>query len=295
MTAAFKEAPRPKLITSSADFSNFVPPDYLFDLLMQRGYIYSITAATGSGKTAIALLFAACAATGRGVGSMDVEQVRVLYLAGENSMDVKIRWIALCGSLGVDPKDMPVDFVDGHTNLFTKEMLLNLRAEIGTTEYGFVIVDTSAAYYSGEDENSNKQLLDHAKALRLLTKLPGRPSVLVCCHPTKNAASDNLLPRGGGAFVAEMDGNLTLVKDGENIVMHWQGKYRGPNWDPKHFRLVEATDARLRDTKKRLIKTVLAEAVSEEAVAASRKDDNHDVVHMLMSFHSNPGLSVRAR
>jgi hypothetical protein len=39
--------------------------------------------------------------------------------------------------------------------------------------------------------------------------MPGGPCVLVACHPPKNAGDDNLLPRGGGAFIAEMDGNLT--------------------------------------------------------------------------------------
>src|SRR5262249_40398803 len=35
-----------------------------------------------------------------------------------------------------------------------------------------------------------------------LSRLPGGPTVLICCHPTKNAES--LVPRGGGAF--QVDG-----------------------------------------------------------------------------------------
>ena len=71
-----------------------------------------------------------------------------------------------------------------------------------------VMVDTSAAYFLSEDENSNKQMGDHAKTLRRLTTLPGGPCVLVLCHPIKHAIEPaQLLPRGGGSFLAEMDGN----------------------------------------------------------------------------------------
>jgi hypothetical protein len=33
----------------------FIPPDYLIDGILQRRFIYSLTAPTGGGKTAIAL------------------------------------------------------------------------------------------------------------------------------------------------------------------------------------------------------------------------------------------------
>jgi len=46
-----------KLTLSSAEFvAGFVPPDYLIVGWLQRRFVYSLTAATGDGKTAIALL-----------------------------------------------------------------------------------------------------------------------------------------------------------------------------------------------------------------------------------------------
>jgi hypothetical protein len=60
---------RNSIIVSSADFvSGFVPPDYLIDGLVQRRFCYSLTAPTGSGKTAIALLLSASTALGRPIG-----------------------------------------------------------------------------------------------------------------------------------------------------------------------------------------------------------------------------------
>ena len=73
-----------------------------------------------------------------------------------------------------------------------------------------LIIDTSAAYFEGDDENSNVQLGGHASGLRELS-LPGGPTTIINCHPTKNATDDNLVPRGGGAFLAEVDGNLVCT------------------------------------------------------------------------------------
>ncbi len=53
------------LIVSSANFlAGFVPPDYLWDGILQRRFIYSMTGPTGCGKTAVALTIAAHVAMG---------------------------------------------------------------------------------------------------------------------------------------------------------------------------------------------------------------------------------------
>src|SRR5262249_139592 len=46
----------PLLMQSSTEFiTNFVPPDYLIDGLIQRRFIYSMTGPTGEGKTSVVL------------------------------------------------------------------------------------------------------------------------------------------------------------------------------------------------------------------------------------------------
>ena len=76
-----------------------------------------------------------------------------------------------------------------------------------------VVIDTSAAYFEGDEPNNNAQQGVHAARLRTLIDLPGGPCVLALCHPIKNADRDNLIPYGGGAFLNEVDGNLTCWKD----------------------------------------------------------------------------------
>src|SRR5262249_61873320 len=115
-----------------------------------------------------------------------------------------------------------------------------------------------------------------ASLLRSLTELPGGPCVLVACHPTKNADDNNLQPRGGGAFIAEMDGNLTAKRKDNAIELHWQGKFRGPDFEPVLFQLRSVTHQLLKDSRGRAIPTVIAELLSEEAQQAMRRTAKSD-------------------
>lgn len=102
-------------------------------------------------------------------------------------------------------------------------------------DYALVLVDTSISYYSGDDEDDNLQARTHAWHLRSLAELPGHPAIVANTHPTKSADRDNLLPRGGGAFLNEIDTNLTVWSEGETAVLHWHRKKRGPDFDPVPF------------------------------------------------------------
>ena len=109
------EPEQPKrLIQTSAQFvKDFVPPDYLIDGLLQCRYSYSFTGKTGSGKTAVVLLWAASVATGRKIGNLEVAKGRVLYFAGENPDDVRMRWIAMAQNFDFDIDTVDVRFIPG--------------------------------------------------------------------------------------------------------------------------------------------------------------------------------------
>ena len=250
------------LLLSSAEFvAEFMPPDYLIDGLMQRRYVYSLTAPTGAGKTCIALHIAMCVALGMKLAGLDVEKGRVLFFAGENPDDIRSRWIKLCEEIGQNPDDIDVFFMPGTPPISNPEIRQRINAEAEKHgPFSLLIVDTSAAYFEGDDENSNKQLGDHARLMRSFTDLPGGPSVLVTCHPTKNPDMSNLVPRGGGAFLAEVDGNLVAIKQPGSMVveLNTHGKFRGPEFSPISFKIVPGTSDKLVDTKGRLIWTVTA-------------------------------------
>jgi hypothetical protein len=109
--------------------------------------------------------------------------------------------------------------------------------------------------------------------------MPGKPCIITACHPVKNATDDNLIPRGGGAFLNEVDGNLTACATEGSVEVHTQGKFRGPDFAPLSFLLKTVTHERLKDSKGRLIPTVVASPLSEQAreditkVVRSREDE----------------------
>ena len=161
-----------------------------------------------------------------------------------------------------------------------------------------VIVDTSAAYFLGDEELSNTQMGDHARLLRRLTELPGNPSVLVLCHPIKHAQdATQLLPRGGGAFLAEMDGNLTAWKHDELLVDLNYTKMRGPGFEPMTLKLESIITTRLTDIKGRVIPTVRAVVVSsgEEDQQADRLLEDENRVLVQLMYRSDQSLADIAR
>jgi hypothetical protein len=285
--------PAAPLILSSAEFvAGFVPPEYVVVGLLQRRFFYSLTAPTGHGKTAVALVLAACAALAKLFAGKVTKQIRVLYLAAENADDVRMRWIALAQRMGFDTSTIEVYFVEGRFTLSKSLKLLRTEAEKIGGEFGLVIVDTGPTFFEGKEENANKELGDHARLLRsLMDTIPGGPCVVAACHPIKNAAADNLIPRGGGAFLAETDGNLTCWKTDSAVELHWQGKFRGPDFAPLNFLIETVTHQGLKDSDGRLIPTVIAEHISEQAseeiTAAARANENR----ALQFIDQNPALT----
>src|SRR5215831_5376294 len=273
---------RPVVLLSSREFTaDFTPPDYLVDGILQRRFFYSCTAMTGAGKTAWALYVAACVALGRPIGRHGVERGSVCYLAGENPTDVQMRWIAMAEHMDFDDKNIDVHFVVGKFKVEDIKAAVTVKAQEVGCKFALVFVDTSATYFPGDDENANKQAGDYARALRSLVELPGGPCVVALCHPTKNADPDNLLPRGGGAYVAEVDGNLIAKLTDTVVEVHWHGKYRGPDFDPMQFELVRPVfAARLRDSKGRPIPTVILRHLNdaEHSQVKVRMREEEDVV-----------------
>lgn len=285
-----------RLLQSSAEFvEGFKPPDYLIDGLLQRRYIYSMTAPTGTGKTCIALRIAAHVSLGIELAGREVEKGSALYFAGENPDDVRTRWIKQCEDLGQSPDKMDVVFLPGTPPISNKDIRKRIDTEAADHgPFSLVIIDTSAAYFLGDDENSNAQLAAHARMLRSFVNLPGGPTILVTCHPIKSFDPSNLLPRGGGAFLNEVDGNLVCLKEpGSSVVtLDTHGKFRGPDFAPFSFKLVSGTSEKLKDTKGRHVETITAEPITQEDKSALEDIGRDRQNDLLVGMKTNSGLSL---
>jgi len=281
-------------IMSSGEFvRGFVPPDYLIDGIIQSGFLYAITGQTGAGKTAVALLMTLCIARGDDLAGQGVKRGRVLYFAGENPDDVRMRWIGLCHELKMDPDNVDVHFIEGVFSIseFAERIEQDVTALGGVDA---IFVDTTAAYFPGTDENSNVEMGAYARLLRSLTRMECRPAVIAASHPIKNASEGNLLPRGGGAFLNEVDGNLALAKKGDRMSeLHWQGKFRGPEFARITFDLPEIRVPTLVDSRGRQIPTVMAKTVSEGEIAARAALATKENQEMLLAIRANGKRSLR--
>jgi hypothetical protein len=156
-----------------------------------------------------------------------------------------------------------------------------------------IVGDTASSFFPGDDENSNVQAGGYARTLRRFNECAGTPAVMALCHPIKNPARGNLLPRGGGAFLNELDGNLALWSHalGEVTELHWCGKIRGPDFSALGYRLRRVPTG-LTDEKDRDEMTIICEPMSDEAVADHTQQAmaNDDVV--LRALHNQPGMSM---
>ena len=92
-------------------------------------------------------------------------------------------------------------------------------------------------------------MIDHAEMLRRLKICPVTRPSFAACHPVKNASNDNLVPRGGGAFLNSMDGNLCAYKTDMLVTVHHQGKFRGVDFEPMSFELLSVTARKLLDAR----------------------------------------------
>ena len=293
---------KPVLLSKAAFLSGYTKPDWLWDGILQRRFVYSWTAKTGDGKTALAQLLAdavgAAERTSRTIGPYAVDAGNVIYFAGENPDDLRNRMIASDHLSGRNCSQDRISIIPGTFSI--DAMRAECEAKATTLPGGtidLIIVDTSAAYFLGDDENNNPQMGAHARKLRALTTLPGGPCVVVLCHPVKNASEQSaLLPRGGGAFIAEVDGNLTLWRTDDVTELWHTGKLRGPGFEPIAFRLERVLCPALVDTKGRMSPTVRAVVITdtdkEADATAARSDEDQILVAMLERPRSIAGLAI---
>lgn len=76
--------------------------------------------------------------------------------------------------------------------------------------------------------------------------------------------------------------------------LHWQGKFRGPDFEPMAFEQWCVTAKALKDSKGRNVPTVIARALSadEQQAAASQERTDEDALLILLLEHTDGHLSL---
>jgi hypothetical protein len=301
--AALLEAPRTPTQTGfraipAPDFVRSVgTPEYVLDGILQRGFVYCMTGPTGAGKTAVALGLAACTALRQAFAGRETAGGPVLYVASENPDDVRARVLAWAAWFRVPVEELgdALRFVDESFVLHEREA--DLHATIEAVRPSLVILDTDQALAGSADENSNAERIAHAKRVRALSRLAGRPCVLDLCHPPAGAQRTSLRPRGGSAFLGEVDGNACLWRaEGSEAVELFRGeKFRGPAFEPLAFELRTVEVEALRDSRGRPMLSVVAVPTTADDDARLSKESRERLLAVLRSVSLDPDASQRQR
>lgn len=282
-------------IDSSAAFlADLKPLEYLIDGLLPTGVTYSLTGHAGHGKTTLALQFALSVATGEMFGDRDTSQGSVLVLAGENPYNVKWQYAAALAARDMKPEDVPIYFVQGRFSI--KEWTDVLRAKLeAMPDLKLIIVDSLQAFFEGDNDNDNTQMVEMAHKMRRICDISQRPAQIVIAHPAgKTPQKDNLVPRGGGAFLNEIDGNLTVwSQDASSQTLHHSQKFRGAGFDPMEWVMQVHTFDHLTDIHGTPLKLPVSRP--ETNVERSSRETQNDTIlrDYLFSVDAGQPMSVR--
>lgn len=218
-------------------------PQPLIDNVLDQGTIALLYGKWGTGKSFIALDWAASTATGRPWQGRTTEQRRALYVAAEGAHGLKGRVDAWEQGWHTDIGDDQLSVYPRPINLTRGVDIANLAALIAWGGYGLVVIDTLARCMVGADENSAKDcglVVDVLHRLRESTPA-GRGVVLGVHH----AGKDGKTFRGSTTFEAGADVVYSAGRDGAVIVLDRTKRKDGTLVDQHRLKLsrVENTDS----------------------------------------------------
>jgi hypothetical protein len=223
----------------------------------------------------------------------EVEKGRIAYIILENPTDFRMKLSVSCYFHNITVKDFNTGFTVEDARMPHEQMMAKLKAD--ADRYGpfqLICYDTFQAGFAGAQFNDNNDTLKHAQNLRELTTLPGSPSVLVACHPVKNATREGLEPYGGGSTMNEFDGNLTLWSDAGTIELN-HNKVRGPEFEPRYFRIETLGSPDILDNKGRQPQLPVMRPISEQAVEERKNADDDFGRALLRQMLDAPNGSQR--
>lgn len=94
-----------------------------------------------------------------------------------------------------------------------------------------------------------------------------------------------------------MDGNLTASNTSGIVTLHWQGKFRGPDFEPLRFSLEKVSTPSLVDSRGREIPSVIARPLDMREAGALAADERReeDILLELMLDHEAASIAELAR
>jgi hypothetical protein len=286
--------PRPRFRTLQEFCAEYVPIAYVVEGLLCSGSVYTLTAKTGVGKTALMLSTALAIVTGRAeIIGRSVNQGRVAFCTAENPDGVRMRFAVACFHWNVDQAAIARDCLISDNRVRPEEICAYLTEEATNGPFRAIFIDTWQAFFDGKDANHPTEAVAFTRRFRSLTRLPGNPAVVIAAHPTKNAANDQLIPYGGDSTLNEVDGNLALTPQTTGYIeLNWQGKFRGLGFNPPLYRIDHFTSPDIKDAHGREVETPVILIASSEDAEAREKQTSDLQLRLMRALAEKPGASL---
>jgi len=288
----------PKHFKTLAEFAQEREPlDYVVDPVIAAGSLYTFTAKTGDGKTGVLITITVAVSSGH--QAMLPEHIitpgRVAYCTCENPDNFRDRLLTTCFAEGIDPASLGNNYLVLDAFDTPEHIVAALKKHSKDGPFRMIVIDTLQAYFAGESENANAKLMEFLRSVRPLTKLEGRPAVVIAAHPKKNATSSELVPYGAGAILNEVDGNLVQTRPAEDqFEMSWQGKFRGCDFKPLHFGLKLATCPAVVNSKGVELLQPVFGYIKEAEAAEAETNEGITQLGVLEYIHRHPGETQTA-
>lgn len=189
------------------------PPDWVLDGVAESDNLSVLFGDPGTGKSFLAMDWAACVATGTPWHGRRVKAGPVLYINGEGRNGINRRFTAWGLSHGLDLRKFPL-FLSSTTTALTDETgRVELEAVISDfmADHGppvMVVVDTLSRNFGPGDENSTQEMTRAVAALDAIKDIT-RAWVLVVHH---SSHADKGRGRGSIALPAAADSVYRLTK-----------------------------------------------------------------------------------
>lgn len=226
----------------------------------------SITLTTGqsnSGKTTVLQYLALCVARGDKFHGHTTHKGRVLWIAGEDQYNARLRLAAMCDEYGIASSS-----VDENLLILPQAVAVLDRAsmdafhdavdrDVGkSAEFAVVVIDSKSMCWGGEDENSNDENAQFIREVGNHFKNRYRAAVVITHHLTKNKEKEEQSARGASALINNIDHEWRFDMRPSSMVSILEpgSKLRIARWDPMRFQIktVEISETRYPHLKNNL-------------------------------------------
>lgn len=249
-------------------------PEPLIDGVIDQGTVGLLYGMWGSGKSFIALDWAASVAAGRPWQGRPTEKRPVLYVAAEGAYGLKGRINAWEQGWHHNLIHTAFHILPHPVNLTDFVEVAQMMHLVQWGGYGLVIFDTLARCMVGADENSAKDCGVVVNALtRIREQTPDGRGVVIGVHHT---GKDGKTFRGSSAFEAGADTVYSVTRDGAVIVLNREKRKDGPRVDVHRLKL----DA--------------VEGTGSVVLGVSRGDSNGDRADILLSHYRSHFAGIGA-